>query len=74
MSSKFDLCGFVYVIRLAGWLTHCNVSPSLSVSPMTNTSDPQLTQLYWACTMRLLLLITEATLSETCLRLDHDQV
>ncbi len=29
MSSKFDLCLLLYVIRLAGWLKHCNLSLSL---------------------------------------------
>ncbi len=25
MSSKFDLCLLLYVIRLVGWLKHCNL-------------------------------------------------
>ena len=29
MSSKFDLCLLLYVIRLDGWLKHCNFSLSL---------------------------------------------
>ncbi len=29
MSSRFDLCLLLYVIRLAGWLKHCNLSLSL---------------------------------------------
>ncbi len=28
MSSKFELCLLLYVIRLAGWLKHCNLSVS----------------------------------------------
>ena len=31
MSSRFDICLLLYVIRLAGWLKHCNLSPSLSL-------------------------------------------
>ncbi len=31
MFSTFDLCLLLYVIRLAGWLKHCNLSLSLSV-------------------------------------------
>jgi len=27
MSSKFDLCLLLYVMRLLGWLKHCNLSP-----------------------------------------------
>ena len=30
MFSTFDLCLLLYVIRLAGWLKHCNLSLSLS--------------------------------------------
>ncbi len=30
MLSTFDLCLLLYVIRLAGWLKHCNLSLSLS--------------------------------------------
>ena len=26
MSSRFDVCLLLYVIRLAGWLKHCNLS------------------------------------------------
>ncbi len=29
MSSKFDLCLLLYVIRLVGWLKHCNLSLSI---------------------------------------------
>ena len=29
MFSTFDLCLLLYVIRLAGWLKHCNLSLSL---------------------------------------------
>ena len=32
MFSTFDLCLLLYVIRLAGWLKHCNLSLSLSLS------------------------------------------
>ena len=32
MSSRFDVCLLLYVIRLAGWLKHCNLSLSLSLS------------------------------------------
>ncbi len=28
MFSTFDLCLLLYVIRLAGWLKHCNLSLS----------------------------------------------
>ena len=35
MFSTFDLCLLLYVIRLAGWLKHCNLSLSLLVA--TNT-------------------------------------
>ena len=28
MSSRFDVCLLLYVIRLAGWLKHCNLSLS----------------------------------------------
>jgi len=31
MFSTFDLCLLLYVIRLAGWLKHCNLSLSLYV-------------------------------------------
>jgi len=31
MFSTFDLCLLLYVIRLAGWLKHCNLSLSLEV-------------------------------------------
>ncbi len=31
MFSTFDLCLLLYVIRLAGWLKHCNLSLSLSL-------------------------------------------
>ena len=30
MFFTFDLCLLLYVIRLAGWLKHCNLSLSLS--------------------------------------------
>ncbi len=30
MLSTFDLCLLLYVIRLAGWLKHCNLCLSLS--------------------------------------------
>jgi len=30
MFSTFDLCLLLYVIRLAGWLKHCNLSLSLA--------------------------------------------
>jgi len=30
MSSKFDLCLLLYVIRLVGWLKHCKLSLSLA--------------------------------------------
>jgi len=32
MFSTFDLRLLLYVIRLAGWLKHCNLSLSLSLS------------------------------------------
>ena len=32
MFFTFDLCLLLYVIRLAGWLKHCNLSLSLSLS------------------------------------------
>jgi len=31
MFSTFDLCLLLYVIRLAGWLKHCNLSLSLTM-------------------------------------------
>ena len=33
MFFTFDLCLLLYVIRLAGWLKHCNLS--LSLSPLS---------------------------------------
>ena len=37
MFSTFDLCLLLYVIRLAGWLKHCNLSLSLCQLPSTIT-------------------------------------
>ena len=34
MFFTFDLCLLLYVIRLAGWLKHCNLSLSLSLLPL----------------------------------------
>ena len=34
MSSRFDICLLLYVIRLAGWLKHCNLSLSLTGSAL----------------------------------------
>ncbi len=34
MFSTFDLCLLLYVIRLAGWLKHCNLSLSLWVTQL----------------------------------------
>ncbi len=33
MFSTFDLCLLLYVIRLAGWLKHCDLSLSLMETP-----------------------------------------
>ncbi len=38
MFSTFDLCLLLYVIRLAGWLKHCNFSLSHAVVVY---ADPQ---------------------------------
>ena len=37
MFFTFDLCLLLYVIRLAGWLKHCNLSLSLSLSTLQLT-------------------------------------
>ncbi len=37
MFSTFDLCLLLYVIRLAGWLKHCNLSLSLSSKSPTQS-------------------------------------
>ena len=43
MSSRFDICLLLYVIRLAGWLKHCNLSLSLPVKPeQTVAGDTEL--------------------------------
>ena len=42
MFFTFDLCLLLYVIRLAGWLKHCNLSLSLSQRIATT----HLTRLY----------------------------
>ena len=39
MSSRFDICLLLYVIRLAGWLKHCNLSLSEStIAPVTEAT------------------------------------
>ena len=41
MFSTFDLCLLLYVIRLAGWLKHCNLSPSLLVARLAAVTQPR---------------------------------
>jgi len=50
MFSTFDLRLLLYVIRLAGWLKHCNLSLSLSLSPTTENHRLQCEK--FACSYR----------------------
>ena len=38
MSSRFDLCLLLYVIRLVGWLKHCGISFSFTFRTWQNAS------------------------------------
>ncbi len=45
MFSTFDLCLLLYVIRLAGWLKHCNLSLSLSAFMVCNRPSTESVQM-----------------------------
>jgi hypothetical protein len=54
MSSKFDLCLLLCVIRLAGWLKHCSLSLSLrqesaSVVAILSWKNPFTHIFVWLC-------------------------
>ncbi len=56
MFSTFDLCLLLYVIRLAGWLKHCNLSLSLSGCTGADlTGTPHRHTTYAWCTLARLL-------------------
>ena len=48
MFFTFDLCLLLYVIRLAGWLKHCNLSLSLSLAAQRHGNAQQGQQLLFA--------------------------
>ncbi len=47
MFSTFDLCLLLYVIRLAGWLKHCNLSLSLPLSHESILAMPLSNQVHF---------------------------
>ncbi len=51
MSSRFDICLLLYVIRLAGWLKHCNLSLSLFPTgiPLQGSSRGMSGEPRWYC-------------------------
>ena len=75
MFSTFDLCLLLYVIRLAGWLKHCNLSLSLSLSQQT--LDPrtavQLLDNHWPKTRFGMAFVQWHTVHHATTECQHEQ-